>query len=124
MNIKRCTYGIKSFIVILSCLCSVNATAALQWCAGTIAVLWVTSGGDLYISPSWRGDHIRLCNVRLTTTVGAASVDQTTCLAWMSLLRQAKVSNATTIIMYDDIPSCAAIPTYTSAPIPAYVMLQ
>lgn len=94
-------------------------SAAPQWCLGTVDRVWVDHVGNVFTHPSWRNDHIRICNLRGNDT----QTDTVTCSTWYSLLSQAVAENRPTTIYYVDIPSCAQIPTYTNAPIPYYVMM-
>jgi hypothetical protein len=112
---------------IMACLVlamPIYGIAAPQWCGGTIGAVWVDHTGDLFTLPSWRGDHLRVCSVKQTLTVAGRSIDQTTCLSWMAMLRQAKQAGAAVLMHYDDVPSCAQVPTYNAAPLPFYVMLN
>ena len=99
--------------------------AAAQWCSGTINALWVDSAGNVYIYPSWRADHLRVCNVNeAVASAGGPSVSITTCLSWLSLLKAGNVAAKSMITHYVEAPACSAIPTYVSAPTPSYIMLQ
>lgn len=99
------------------------ATAAGLWCDGTLANLWVDAGGTVFVQPSWRGDYVQVCNVNQPTANG---LQPTTCLSWLSLMRSAVQRNAATVIHYSDAPvaTCNAMPTYSAAPTPYYVMLR
>lgn len=114
-------------MVVLACaalasFAPVRAGTAL-WCEGTINQHWINSGGDLYVNPSWRADHVALCNVN---TTNAAGITPTVCMSWAAIIRAAMQRNAQTTIFYGDAPvtSCGLIPSYTSAPSPTYVMIR
>lgn len=94
--------------------------AAPQWCGGTVTNLWVDFSGNVLVIPSWRGNHIRLCNINQSI----AGETTTTCLSWMSLVRSAVQRSRAMIIYYDNAPACGEIPTYGAAPVPGYVMLN
>jgi len=96
------------------------ANAAPQWCGGTLDRIWVNNQGDVFVFPSWRQDHVRICNLKGLDGV----TDAVTCSTWYSQMAQAVKDNRETIIQYSDIPSCATIPTYGNAPVPYYVMLM
>lgn len=99
--------------------------AANQWCTGTINELWVDSGGNVFVNPSWRADHLRVCNINdALASAGGPLVSTTTCLSWLSLLRAANVGAKSMTVFYVDAPACNAIGTYFSAPTPGYVMLR
>lgn len=104
---------------------SLPSHAASQWCTNTISAAWVDWAGNLFVNPGWRGDHVRLCNVRTTLADGTGvSIDPTTCVSWLALVRQAMQGNKQTVIQYADAPACNAMPTYLSAPLPSYVMVN
>ncbi len=71
--------------------------------------------------PSWRSDHIRICNVN-TELEGVSPV---TCTVWVSLLRNAVQRQANvTINYYGATATCATMPTYHNAQVPYYVKLD
>jgi hypothetical protein len=93
------------------------------WCDGTVSNLWIDHGGNAFVLPSWRADHIRVCNVQ--SDVG--TITPTTCLTWVSLLRSAVQRGARTTIFYTGtgVPAaCNQMLTYSLAPLPYYVMLN
>jgi hypothetical protein len=103
---------------------SVSGHAAGQWCGGTISHSWVTWDGGLYVLPSWRGDHVRLCSVKATLSDAYISgIDPATCKSWAALVLQAVATNKSMVIQYPEAPACNAIPHYHLAPLPSYVML-
>lgn len=112
---------------VLAALLSISlispAWAAPQWCQGSIGAAWVDWNGNLLVNPSWRGDHLLLCNVRTALTANGVTIEPVTCVSWLSLARQAITGNKQTVINYGDAPACAQIPTYGSSPLPAYFMV-
>jgi hypothetical protein len=106
----------------LAALPPAQAGTAL-WCTGTFANHWISADGTAYVVPSWRGDHIALCNVN---TTNAAGVTSAVCLSWTAIVRSAMQRNAPTVLYYGDAPvtACAQMPTYSAAPTPGYLMLQ
>jgi hypothetical protein len=100
-----------------------SAQSNTIWCGGTVKNLWVDQSGNAYVFTSWRNDYVRVCNVQESAGV----VSATTCLSWVALLKSAVQRSATTTIYYSGagVPAtCPQMATYTSAPIPGYVMLQ
>ena len=99
-------------------LAGVTSNAAPQWCQGTVVNLFVYSEGSVYVRPSFRNDYVRICNLNADLN----NVSVATCVSWFSILKSATQRQATVLIQYADAPSCDAIPTYGSAPMPGYVM--
>lgn len=100
-------------------LATTCASAAEQWCTGTVSNLFVSSNGNVEVQTSWLGNYVLVCNQNQTS----GGVSPTTCLSWMSLLRNAIERKAQTTIYYPNAPACAQIPPYETAPTPGYVML-
>ena len=46
---------IASMLTLGSVLCAAPASAAI-WCSGKLAGVYITSGGDVVINGSWRGN--------------------------------------------------------------------
>lgn len=97
-----------------------GAQSAQQWCSGTLSYLFVDTSGAVYVNNSWRGDYVILCNVNGTW----AGIPTTTCLAWLSLARNALQRASYVTFYYSDAPACNAMPTYGSAPVPSYIMMN
>mgnify|MGYP001409385004 CR=1 FL=1 len=114
----------KALAVVLTMLASSSCFSAPQWCYGTITAAWVHSSGELFVLPSWRGDHIRVCSVTSAISVNGATVDPTVCLSWLSTVRLAMAGGKSTVMHYPDAVSCAQLPIYTGAPLPTYIMVQ
>jgi len=107
------------FSVLMLLLSSSTAIAAPQWCSGKIGYLWIYSDGGVFIRPSWRGDHVQICNINQNH----GQITPQTCAGWLTFLRNAVTNQEATIIYYSDAPACQVMPTYGSAPIPGYIML-
>ncbi len=100
---------------------SVASAQQPLWCTGKVRDLWTNRDGNVYVVPSWRGDHIRICNV----TTALEGVSPLTCTVWVSLLRNAVQRQANVTIHYSAATTtCAAMPTYSDAQVPYYVMLN
>ena len=113
--------GVLKKALTISLLCtSFASVAGPQWCVGTLDLVWIDIHGNVFTRPSWRNDHIRICNLKGTDGV----TDTVTCSTWYSQIAQAVKDNRQTTIQYSDIPSCATIPTYGNAPVPYYVMIH
>jgi hypothetical protein len=116
--------ALRAIAALVCATVPVSSQAALQWCTGTISHSWVDAGGSFFVLPSWRGDHVRLCNVKATLSdAQVGSIDPATCKSWVALVLQAVATNKSMIIQYPDAPACNAIPHYHQAPLPSYVML-
>jgi hypothetical protein len=102
-----------------------SANAAQQWCAGTVANLYLSSDGTVLVWTSWRNDYLKICNVNdpVPSSVNT-SVTPTVCMSWLSLLRTAIQSQRQVTTYYGEAPACASLPTYGGAPVPDYVMLR
>jgi hypothetical protein len=92
--------------------------AGPQWCTGTVSNLIVNNAGIVFVYPSSRGDYVQICNIN----ADVGGVPPTTCLIWFAVLKSAVQRQSSVIIQYGDAPACNALPTYTNAPIPFYVM--
>jgi hypothetical protein len=99
---------------------TLGAQSAQQWCVGTLSFLFVDAAGAVNVLPSARNDYVQLCNVNGTW----GNIPTTTCLAWLSLARNALQRGSAVTIYYGDAPVCSALPTYGSAPVPNYVMMN
>ena len=96
----------------------VTASAAPQWCTGTVTNLWVYSNGAVYVKPSYRADYTQICNMNAETN----GISVTTCVAWFAVLRSAVQRQSSVLVYYTDTSSCNTLPTYESTPVPGYVM--
>lgn len=121
--LRRSTVTALTSTVALA-LCATSSQAAALYCTSTIGDPWVDKEGNVSLMPAFRGDHLRVCNVKVSLTLNGATVDPITCVAWLSLIKQAATGNKQMIFFYQDIPSCATIPTYQNAPIPNFILLR
>lgn len=112
--------SIAAVTLLAAAVFSGTTEAQPQWCQGTLNSVWIDTYGSVFTQPSWHGSHLRICNLRDNT----GGVDTVTCSSWHSVLAEAVSKQLPTIIYYPDVPSCDAIPTYTNAPVPYYVMLR
>jgi len=114
----------KALTVVLTMVSSTPCFSAPQWCYGTITAAWVHAGGEFFVLPSWRGDHIRVCSITSAVTVSGATVEPTVCMSWLSTVRLAMAGGKSTVMHFPEAVSCAQLPIYTSAPLPTYIMVQ
>ena len=99
---------------------SIVTQAAPQYCQGTLSNLAVYGDGTVLVKVSWLGDYVSVCNVNTQV----ASATQTSCVAWVSLMRSAISRGTQTLMYYADAPACNVMPTYASSPVPNYVMMM
>jgi len=95
------------------------AVAAPQWCNGTLSNLQINAAGDVFVQPSWLGNMVIVCNVNQN----AGAITPAICMNWVTLMRSAVQRGAQTWMQYADAPACNAMPTYSSAPYPWYIMM-
>jgi hypothetical protein len=116
--------ALRAIAALVCATVSVSGHAAGQWCTGTISHSWVDAGGNFYVLPSWRGDHVRLCSVKTTLPdVHIGGIDPVICKSWVALVLQAVAASKSMVIQYPEAPACNAIPHYHLAPLPNYVMV-
>ena len=114
---KRLAYGIfPGFLLMASSV----IYAKTQWCTGTISNLWVDKGGSIFIHATWRNGHTKICNLNKVWK----AVSPSTCKSWQALTQQAHATQKKVIVQYPNLSSCKAIPAYSAAPSPNYVMLR
>lgn len=113
---RSATYA-ATFAALLS---TQSATAAEQWCNGTVVATYVTSDGGVFVQGSWSGWYRKICS----TTTEWKGVQSDVCLAWMAKLDAAVAFNKGVVIYYNNAPECVnAMPGYDAAPSPSYVMI-
>lgn len=96
------------------------ASAAYQWCTGSVLSSWMRADGSVHISSSWmQGNHTQICNIKTEWKTITPDV----CVAWLAKLDAAASMNKTVTIFYWDAPTCDVLPHYEAAPPPAYVMI-
>lgn len=96
-----------------------SATAASQWCTGTVLSSWIQSDGNVYINSSWLQNHTQICNLKTDWKGVPADV----CVGWVAKLDAAATMNKTVTVFYSDAPACSSLPAYESSPGPRYVMV-
>jgi hypothetical protein len=102
-------------------LVATPATAASQWCTGTVVHVLAEDNGYVQIVGSWRGDWTAICSLK--SDLGA--ITATTCKSWHATLQAALVSGKRVTVHYRDIShGCGDMPTYGASPQPGYVMLR
>lgn len=111
----------KILAVIILITLSGNAFPA-QNCRGTIDYLYVHRNGDVVLFGSWAADYTNICNMNTEWK----SVSAGTCKGWLSIALTAKASKLDVRLRYTEAnaPACNAIPSYTNAPSPGYIMLD
>jgi len=108
------------WLLLIFILFSSYSYAENQWCSGTISHTYIAKDGTLYILGSWRNQHTAVCNVNQTRD--GVTVD--VCKSWLSLVITGKTTQTPMVVFYANVPSCAEIPKYGSAPGPDYIMLS
>lgn len=96
------------------------AYAAPEWCTSKINNTFVDIEGNVFVDPVFRGDYLQICNVN----VAWKGVSVELCRTWQALSMSAILADKPMIIYYANVPSCATIPSYSSAPSPGYMMLR
>lgn len=96
------------------------ASAATQWCEGTVTNVLVGADGQVMVLPSFRNDWVQVCNV------GASwkSISTTICNMWVAFLTTAAASGRGITVFYYDAPACSAMPIYSDSPAPGYINLH
>lgn len=78
----------KSIILSILLVFSVNIKAEPNWCTGKITRLYVTNGGVLVIRGNWRNEYTTICS--LEGEWKGVKVD--TCKGWLSVATTAQIS--------------------------------
>ncbi|MAO04760.1 MAG: hypothetical protein CL804_09650 [Citromicrobium sp.] len=97
-----------------------NASAAPQYCTGTISYSYIDTTGAVYIWGTWRSAYTQVCDINSEWQ----SVPTDICMAWLARLDAAVALNKSVIIYYADATSCAALPSAGSSIAPGYVLLM
>ena len=108
-------YFYTAFIWLLA---STSVSAANVWCEGKIAGHYLAGDGSLYIKGSWRNDWTQVCNLNQSWK----NISPNVCEGWLSMSQTAKVADLDVILMYSTTYQCNAMPNYSSAPAPIYIM--
>lgn len=114
---RRLANGIFAVILLMT---SSAICAKTQWCSGTISNLWIDKGGSIFLYGTWRNGHTKICNLNKSWK----GVSPSTCKSWQALTQQAHATQKKVIVQYKNLSSCKAIPTYSRALSPNYVMLR
>ncbi len=95
-----------------------TAYAAFE-CAADINAVLIYKDGRVNVLHSGRGDYTVICNLN----GDYQNVGSTTCAMWTSMLLQLKQNAKKAHFYYSTTQynSCAALPTYGSAPAPEYI---
>jgi hypothetical protein len=110
----------RAFVLALVFLSMTNvAKAGPFWCQTYVNQLFIIGTGDVELFSYTRSNYVQPCNINSTWK----GVSPATCASWLGLARSAVARGASMLLMYSDVPSCEAIPTYSDAPAPYYVML-
>ena len=92
---------------------------AAVWCDGKITQFYTDSGGNFLVLPTFRGDWVQICSVQAEWK----GISLETCNTWIATVMTGMSSNKTFTMVYSDLSDCLQVPTYASAPAPAYVRL-
>jgi hypothetical protein len=111
----------KIIVGLLLCIAMAPASAAPFYCSGRILSIITYANGDVMILPDFRNDWTVICNVNSDRQ----GVSPIACVSWLAAATraQAKSPPGNVAMVYPDVPSCAAVPTYHSAPAPVYFMV-
>lgn len=98
-----------------------SANAAAN-CIGNVTNLITYASGDVMIYASWRNQWTVICNVNQERQ----GVKPQTCFTWFSNISSSMTEDKQVRIYYTTIDQaeCATMPTYGSAPVPYYVLLE
>jgi hypothetical protein len=117
---RRLSLLAHSVAAMLSISVANPALAAPQWCGGKIERMFHDAGGVVFIFPTFRNDWIAICNVNAAWQ----GVTPEVCRGWLSETLSVILGDKSVTIFYSDVPSCEAIPYYSLAPAPSYVMVH
>jgi hypothetical protein len=111
----------RTFVTACALLHAAPSFSAELWCQGTTNQIWTTAVGDVMLVPSFRGDHIKICN--FDTAVNGISTKS--CEQMLHTLRYATATGLQVLVKLQDTgtATCATLPTYHLTPAVYYVML-
>ena len=111
----------KILIGILAIGLSFSASAGNIYCQSSVTSVTVSSSGEVLLNASYRADYMQVCNLHGNWQ----GIDTETCYAWYSQLIAAKTHAKDVLLNYQTSATytCANLPTYETAPVPAYVMV-
>ena len=104
-------------------LCAVAAPKlafARTYCTGNVRDLYVSDIGAVIVKGNWRGTWTQMCNLNENWK----GILPPTCMAWFTLLQAAQRETRPIKVQYAGDLDCSALPTYSNAPPPGYVMLD
>jgi hypothetical protein len=113
----------RKFILALAlCMAIAPAAAAPAYCTGKILSVITYADGSVMILTDFRKDWTVICNLNSDYQ----GVTPLTCVSWLASATRAHAKppspSANIAVYYSDVASCAAVPTYRSAPAPVYFM--
>lgn len=107
----------KNLLLMIAVVASAGANAESIYCEGKIDNSYITNGGDVVIRGDWRDHWTKVCNVN--------DSDVVKCSLWTSYVTSAVQNNLKVTVSYSNTGyTCSNLPTYTSAPVPAYIMIH
>jgi hypothetical protein len=106
----------RTLLCILLVLIPSQSFAYYQ-CNVQVRDVLVYGDGSVNVRHTGRNDFTYVCNLQAVRL----GVGVSTCAMWTSLLLNVKKNNSTAQFYFDGTGSCAALPTYTSAPAPLYI---
>jgi len=107
---------------LAAALLATQASAAPLYCVGAVNQLFSRSDGELSFKAGYRGDFVTVCNLQAAWN----GIAQDQCKNWYATLLAAQLSGSPVTIYYPNsqgYAACAVVPTYSSAPVPGYVLL-
>jgi hypothetical protein len=104
------------------------AAAVPMWCAAMVSNLFVSADSNAFVnldhtSTGGGAGYVRICNIRQAITVGLATVDAPTCMAWFALARTSAQPRDKMSSRDGEISSYQQLGVYEAAPLPGYVIL-
>jgi hypothetical protein len=108
----------KLILGMVLCVAMAPAFSVTTFCGGKIRTVLTYSDGTVMILPDFHNDWLAVCNLNSDWK----GVSPVTCVSWFASATRAVANQATVGMYYADVPSCAAVPTYRSAPAPVYLM--
>jgi hypothetical protein len=110
----------KSRVAMFIALCMVaNPAKATIWCDGKITQFYTDSSGNFMILPTFRGDWVQICSVQSEWK----GISTQICNTWVATVISGTLASKVFTMVYTDLGDCLQIPSYSSAPAPAYVRL-
>lgn len=107
-------------LVLGSALCMPASAIAAKWCEGKIVAFYTDSGGNFFILSTFRNEWLQICSVNQAWK----GISTQTCGIWVSSIITGTASDRNFTVLYYEDTACSAIPAYSSAPAPGYVMMH